>query len=238
MSNNLPCPTSGWHCNPSCSLGCPCVSLPTRQLQSIRTQKKRFNDARIMLQRVAHTAWGSVAELWVSERAVLLINMWHRCVDVVFWYRVAVPCIRMCRAPTLGFPRPGRVGRRVCCVCILCRNHLPIASLLSSAWVGVGGGHFPLLHPAGMPCFGGASGKTRAFPCSRRRWTSGTSSLRGTRTGSCGKPPPSAGFPRCVLLCLILCCGRGGGAGGWWGGGGRRGLSGSQQKGLGCTGTQ
>lgn len=46
--------------------------------QFVRDNKKRRADARLRLQRVAHEAWGSAKELWVSERAMQLLTIWHR----------------------------------------------------------------------------------------------------------------------------------------------------------------
>ena len=47
-------------------------------MQFVRDSKKRRADARLKLQRVAHEAWGSAKELWVSERAMQLLTIWHR----------------------------------------------------------------------------------------------------------------------------------------------------------------
>ena len=61
--------------------------------QVVRQRKKDFNDARIVLQRVAHDVWGNAKELWVSERAIQLLLMWHR-------YTVFMQCKRAGQ----GFP--------------------------------------------------------------------------------------------------------------------------------------
>ena len=61
-----------------------CLLPPLFSFQVTRAQKKAFNDARVTLQRVAHTVWGSATELWNSERAVLMLAILHRCVHCVF----------------------------------------------------------------------------------------------------------------------------------------------------------
>ena len=52
-----------------------CVSL---FLQWVRMKKRDFARANLVLQRVARDVWGSSREVWITERASTILQVWHR----------------------------------------------------------------------------------------------------------------------------------------------------------------